>query len=405
MMDQVVIAKTKRPKKQCQPADRDRFKTEVHEYFKARTAKLNIVKTTITKHGQTIDWIPIESQGPIAKPPPLPEGISQHMLPCTMELEHEGAERGPEGTVPILRKTLETVAVNKPLRKYLARFRGRQPSILFSGTTEKTIADPEEDGTHRYGFSRQSVLNWGGEGNIQVWDPWVEVEDDFSLLQIGVLNLNDNPGVRQSVEAGWQVYQDLYGDWSPHLFVYYTTNDYHDGDNKGGYNTDVDGWMQYDSTIFPGTRFAPTSTVNGQHYQIFIKYQLFEGNWWFNCLGRWIGYYPARLWQGNQGTFEGLGDHADHIGFWGEVFDSDDGAGRTKTDMGSGIFPDGGGQSAFMTNLKFQSTRADGGNMENYDGGRTIVQEDPDMYRIDPHFHEEPTQWESWQNVGGPGAG
>jgi hypothetical protein len=339
---------------------------------------------------------------PPPPPPPPPEGFSKHLPSCIAELEYEGTERGPEGTVPILRKNLEAIAINKPLRKYLSRFRGRNSNSPLRA--QKTFPDPEEDGTHRYAFSRQAVINWGGEANIEVWDPWVEISDDFSLLQIGVSNTNDQ-GNRHSVEAGWQVFQDMYGDWSPHLFVFYTTDDYHDGDNLGGYNTDVDGWVQYDSTIFPGTRFAPTSVVNGQHYQIFIKYQLFEGNWWFNCLGRWIGYYPTKLWQGNQSTFEGLGDHADHIAFWGEVFDSDDVASRMSTDMGSGIFPDGGGQSAFMTNLKFQSTRADGGNMENYDGGGEILQEDPDMYRIETHFHEEPTQWESWQNVGGPGAG
>ena len=62
------------------------------------------------------------------------------------------------------------------------------------------------------------------------------------------------------MEAGWQEFQDLTGDWVPHLFTYYTTNGYSDdGDNKGGYNRDVDGWVQYDDTIFPGTTFTPVT--------------------------------------------------------------------------------------------------------------------------------------------------
>ena len=30
----------------------------------------------------------------------------------------------------------------------------------------------------------------------------------------------------QTVEVGAQTYRDLYGDWNPHLFIFYTTNGY-----------------------------------------------------------------------------------------------------------------------------------------------------------------------------------
>jgi hypothetical protein len=73
-----------------------------------------------------------------------------------------------------------------------------------------------------------------------------------------------------------------------------------------------------------------------------IKYQLYWNVWWFACQGRWMGYYPASLFMGNQSVFSTLVDHVDHIGFWGEVFDSDDIDGRTSTDMGSGYFAEVG---------------------------------------------------------------
>jgi hypothetical protein len=45
---------------------------ETAQYFINKTAAFNIVKTTIQPDGQIIDWIPIESQGEVASPPPLP---------------------------------------------------------------------------------------------------------------------------------------------------------------------------------------------------------------------------------------------------------------------------------------------------------------------------------------------
>jgi Neprosin len=102
-----------------------------------------------------------------------------------------------------------------------------------------------------------------------------------------------------------------------------------------------------------------------------IKYQLYWNNWWFACQGRWMGYYPASLFMGNQSVFSTLVDHADHIGFWGEVFDSDDIDGRTSTDMGSGYFAEVGWPwSGYMHNLRAQAML--GGSMADYDGSAEL---------------------------------
>ena len=79
---------------------------------------------------------------------------------------------------------------------------------------------------------------------------------------------------------------------------------------------------------------------------------------------------------GNQSVFSTLGDHADHIGFWGEVFDSDDVSGRTSTDMGSGYWPEYRWKwSAYEHNLRYQSER--NGGMSDYNAGTTNAS-DPD---------------------------
>lgn len=380
---------------------------EIKDYFQRRQEQLKVVKTTRTPRGQLIDWIPIESQvpqGKISSPPPNNTNLNcceaHHNnypeLLAMAELEIEGVERGPEGTVPILRKNLQNLKFNKSLKEYLSKSRGRKNFLHRKGD----FPSPEEDGNHRYAFSGQDINCIGGEGQFSCFDPYVESSDDFSLIQIALSN--SDLGILQTVEAGWQEFQDLTGDWVPHLFTYYTAVGYvADLDNWGGYNTDVKGWVQYDNTIFPGTTFTPYSTVGGEQSKLKIKYQLYQGNWWLSCQDRWIGYYPSKLFMGNRSVFSTLGDHADHISFYGEVFDSDDIEGRTSTDMGSGHFPkDGWKWSAYMHNLLVQKTSG----LVNYDGSDYLYSSDPDMYDIEPHFNSG-TEWGSFLFLGGPGAG
>src|SRR5262249_61553072 len=125
-------------------------------------------------------------------------------------------------------------------------------------------------------------------------------------------------GSKQTVEAGHQEYKDRYGDWVPHLFIYYTTNGYtSSGDNIGGYNQDVDGWVQYSPYIYPEALSSPLSSSGGTQYIMNLKWQLWAGNWWLRVNGRWIGYYPASLFA----TF-GLRNEAEKTAWYGEVVDS-----------------------------------------------------------------------------------
>ncbi len=378
--------------------DYDKFEKEIFAHFKGRTEKLQIIETTRTPSGQILDWVPIESQHPkgiIAHPPPeskrliLSKGKKKDHY-ARFELEESTVQRGPKGTVPILRKDLSKMHVTKSLKDYLSR-NGRSGKYSIR-KDNRFIASPEEGGNHRYAATGQSITSFGGEGDLSCFDPYVETSDDFSLIQIGLSN--GSLGYLETVEAGWQEFEDLYGDWVPHLFLFYTTNGYSDqGDNKGGYNRDVDGWIQYDDTIYPGATYIPYSTRGGDQYKIHIKFQLFQGNWWFKCQDRWIGYYPGNL-------FSALGDHADSIGFWGEIFDSDDVDGRTSTDMGSGYWPEYGWQwSAYMHNLLVQNDRD--GTLIEYNGGSGWAS-DSDMYDI---ITGNSGSWGSYMYLGGPGAG
>ena len=84
------------------------IKEEIQDYFADCARRRQVVATTRTPSGQTLDWVPIESQikrGKIAEPPPKLESfiIDRHKLKdqvVRFELEDSNVERGPKGTVP-----------------------------------------------------------------------------------------------------------------------------------------------------------------------------------------------------------------------------------------------------------------------------------------------------------------
>ncbi|QPF72252.1 neprosin family prolyl endopeptidase [Roseateles sp. DAIF2] len=386
--------------------DEHRHEAEIRRYFKNRQARMHIVSTTRTPHGQVIDWIPRKSQlrraERLAEPPPHWHGThsASDKRPdrrVRFELEDPEIERGPEGTVPVLRKNLEAIRFNQPLRKLLGKYPHADVLVPSCG---RLVPAPSVDGPHRYAFTDQRAICFGGDGVLSAFDPYCENDDDFSLMQIAISN--SDTGRLQTVEAGWQQRKDSYGDWVPHLFTYYTTNGYsNDDDNVGGYNQDVDGWVQYDSSVHPGAISSPNSTRGGDQYVMQIKYQLWQDNWWFMCNGHWLGYYPARLFMGNRSVFSTLGDHGERISFYGEIYESNETPGKTRSDMGSGYWSEYGWQWAvYHRNLRVQTDRS--GTFPDYDG--TAWSSDPDMYDVESHM-KSGSSWGSYCWLGGPGAG
>ena len=82
-----------------------RNQKEIRDYFKTRLERLEVVKTTRTPSGQTLDWVAIESQvarGKIADPPSdsirlKPVRGRRAEDPVKFELEQAEAVRGPSG--------------------------------------------------------------------------------------------------------------------------------------------------------------------------------------------------------------------------------------------------------------------------------------------------------------------
>ena len=330
--------------------------TELDHLLAQRQQRLDIVATTRTPSGRTLDWIPIESQTPdgeVASPPParLPSGVRDPERP-TQGVSFEAhdltaTERGPEGTVPVLRPEPEALSVG-PKKGGLLVNRQRAEGII---DLRDETADPNP---FRYFHctASQSTTTYGLDTALNVWDPTVTGPgDDHSISQVWLQNY-DKPQ-SQSVEAGWTVDKSLNGDTIAHVFTYFTANGYSsDGDNVGGYNQLHKGWVQYDANVHPGVRINGASTYGGGQLEVSIKFQLWQGNWWFSLQNIWLGYYPGTLFGG------GIGDHVSWNGFGGEIYSSAANPQTTNDQMGSGHKAEAGWtRAAYQRLLRLQTDR------------------------------------------------
>jgi hypothetical protein len=230
--------------------------------------KLQILKTTTTPHGQTIDWVVKGSQGDIASPPPPLSNTG----PGVEYLDQFLATlpEGPAGTVPIVRNK----GVSAPKGRPKAPSRTRDEEALEPRATSYA-------GSHWYASTAQDVQNNGAWGTFSLFQPYVQSTNDFSLLQTAVVYAgahHANTGtVTQTVETGWINYPGQSS--APHIFSYFTTNGYaSEGDGIGGWNLDHSGFVQTNTKVYPGIAFAPLSVDGGSQYDLQLGYVLKDGN-------------------------------------------------------------------------------------------------------------------------------
>jgi Neprosin len=370
---------------------------EIRQYFQDRYARREIVAHTTTALGEELDWVPAESQvaGALAEPPelPPPDYPRDPARPAEPAIDISGSrmEAGPSGTVPLPRKPVEQIRPTGNLQDYLAK--GIRQKII-TPPDDPSPAPPSATATvHKYAHAYQPVANFGTEGTINTWKPYVQWSNEFSLGQLWVVR-GSGTGL-QTCEVGVQTYNDIYGDWNPHLFIFYTTNGYtQGGPNLGGYNTDVAGWVQVATQVYPAMRVAE-SVLGGDQYDITLKVTLYQGNWWVLVGDQWMGYYPATLYNS-----AGLRDGAASVDWGGEIVDDGDTHPEpTATAMGSGHFPAEGWQhAAYMRNLAYQADTA--GTMNPIQGYPSVT--NPAAYQIAADFSGS-SSWGSDFFWGGPG--
>jgi hypothetical protein len=301
------------------------------------------------EQGAVFDCIPVEQQPAlrgsdesITEPPdlpPLPSGdrdddertarLADLVLGPERTDLFGNTMNCPEGSIPMRRVTLEDMTRFATVRDFMRK------SPLGSGRPPREDEPATVPVTHRWAHAYQNVANGGGHSFLGLWSPPIGANQVFSLSQhwyVGGSGAN-----LQTAECGWQVYPALYGDSRPHLFTYWTADDYA---STGCYNLSCSAFVQIGTTFAPGMALGPVSVSGGAQYEIELAYWLANGRWYLYFNGTQgsnvIGYYPVSLYRGGA-----LATQASEIDYGGET------TGTTSfPPMGSGAFANQGWQRA-----------------------------------------------------------
>ncbi|XP_074336861.1 protein neprosin-like [Apium graveolens] len=157
---------------------------------------------------------------------------------------------------------------------------------------------------------------YGTKANINIWSPQVSDQNEFSLSQVWVIYGSFSNDLN-TIEAGWKVSPELYGDSCPRFFTYWTNDAYQ---STGCYNLLCSGFVQTNNKIAIGAAISPVSSDDKRQFDIGIMiWKLFDpkhGNWWFQFgTGLIIGHCPSFL-------FTQLRSHANMVQFGGEIVNS-----------------------------------------------------------------------------------
>ncbi|XP_077244235.1 protein neprosin-like [Tasmannia lanceolata] len=315
------------------------------KWIRAQLRKINKphIKTIQSPDGDLIDCVPSHQQPafdhPKLKgkkpldPPERPKGHDPTgSTTDSYQLWRISGESCPEGTIPI-RRTTE----NDILRaSSIARF-GRKPVSV--------KRDSESNGhEHAVGYVMGDQY-YGAKASLNVWAPTVNNPNEFSLSQMWVISGSFGDDLN-TIEAGWQVSPELYGDNYPRFFTYWTTDAYQ---ATGCYNLLCSGFIQTNNQIAIGAAISPTSSYNGGQFDIslLVWKDPKHGHWWLEFgSGLLVGYWPSFL-------FSHLAKHASMVQFGGEVVNTRSSGFHTSTEMGSGHFSEEGfGKSSYFRNLQ-----------------------------------------------------
>ncbi|KAL0921669.1 hypothetical protein M5K25_008766 [Dendrobium thyrsiflorum] len=255
------------------------------------------------------------------------------------QLWHQNG-RCPEGTIPIRRTRRDDVLRASSVKRY---GRKRQMSI-----PRPLFADPDfiNEGGHQHAIAYVNGEKfYGAKAIINVWEPDIQLPNEFSLSQLWILGGSFGQDLN-SIEAGWLVSPELYGDNNTRLFTYWTSDSYQ---ATGCYNLLCSGFIQISSEIAMGASIYPVSQYDGSQYDISILVwkDPKEGNWWMQFGSDYVmGYWPSFL-------FSYLADSASTVEWGGEVINSEPDGQHTATHMGSGHFPEEGfGKASYFKKLQ-----------------------------------------------------
>eukprot|EP00253_Pinus_taeda_P030921 PITA_30921 len=248
----------------------------------------------------------------------------------------------PEGTVAIMETKRELVERAGSVGRFISKRKSVRPQ-------EKNEATVDRQGyEHEYGVAQfiPTAPIHGASGGLNVWQPNVDTSDDgiFSLGQFWVLNDSEQ---LESMEIGWIVNPNTYGDSRTRFFTYWTADGY---GKTGCWNLNCPGFvLAPGSPAYPGSPMASVSTYDGEQPVLDIKVSKANDSWNLYVNEQLLGWWPASL-------FKNLRSSSNRVDYGGEVCFSPGGSPGsqfTTTDMGSGHFPsEGFGRSAHIRDVQ-----------------------------------------------------
>ncbi|KAJ7953576.1 Protein of Unknown Function (DUF239) [Quillaja saponaria] len=251
----------------------------------ARLKQINkpSLKTIQSPDGDIIDCVKSHQQPafdhPLLKgqkpvdPPERPKGHNPTgMLEEEYQIWSTSGESCPEGTIPIRRTTEQDMLRANSVRRFGRKIRRRVRRDSNSNGHE-----------HAVGYVSGNQY-YGAKASINVWAPRVANQYEFSLSQMWVISGSFGDDLN-TIEAGWQVSPELYGDNYPRFFTYWTSDAYQ---ATGCYNLLCSGFVQTNSRIAIGAAISPTSSYSGGQFDIslLIWKDPKHGNWWLE-FGSW----------------------------------------------------------------------------------------------------------------------
>ncbi|XP_050289731.1 uncharacterized protein LOC126727867 [Quercus robur] len=307
------------------------------------------IKTIEGEDGDIIDCVDIYQQPAFdhpllknhtiqMKPSSIPGGVKMNSSQAELIQDWHKNGQCPKGTIPIRREQQDEHPHGRGV-KWIPRRTQLNQSINNDNHNEFATVDIE-GGTF-----------YGGRAILNVWNPVVYSNGDFSLAQIWVTAGPDKEV--NTVEAGWKV---DYPDRKTRLFIFWTGDGYK---SKGCYNLECPGFVQINHKFALGSPIKPVSRYSAQQFEIGITIYKRKRNWWLHVQDQILGYWPGSI-------FHYLASTATRIVWGGEVYNTNPNGHHTRTQMGSGHFGNEGyGKASYFRNIEY---------MDNYSGKFIYVQ-------------------------------
>ncbi|KAI3918062.1 hypothetical protein MKX01_041382 [Papaver californicum] len=296
------------------------------------------VQTIVGKHGDIIDCIDIFKQP--AFDHPLLKNHKFEMEPSfnqeekTSKIGSSKASRTtwlesklpremcPQGTVPIRRTKKRELIFGSKYR--LAKTKPNNSNILVPMSHHFVSMEPTDSKTY-----------YGGQVTMGIHNPSVS-PGQFTQAQMWIQNGPD--AEKNSIEIGWAVYPELFGNNITRLFSYWTADGYQ---QTGCFNFLCQGFVQ----AHPHISFGDPLYTDKLSMLVAVNRDQNSGNWWLYIDDEAIGYWPIEL-------FTHLAGEASLVRFGGIA----GGASRSPSaPMGNGNFPSinfNVNQSGWMSDMK-----------------------------------------------------